>query len=94
MKGLEIHFKKPNDSLKVKWSILRIIAHSTSGGCLFWEGPTPKGITQHKGQVKKIVSFLFFSPPHDTQWLSPKRKNVRHFKKQNAPLLVEEKIHL
>jgi hypothetical protein len=52
------------------------------------------GITQHKGQVKKIVSFLSFFSPHDTQWLSPKRKNVRHFKKQNAPLLVEEKIHL
>jgi hypothetical protein len=84
-----MHFQKLNDSLKLKWSIPKIIANFALGGCLFWEGVTPKGITQHKILVKKLFLSFFF--PHDTQWLSPKRKNVRHFKKQNAPLIVEEK---
>lgn len=85
-----MHFQKLNDSLQLKWSIPKIIAHFASGGCLFWESLTPKGITQHKALVKKIVSFLFLFPMIHNGY-HQKEKNVRHFKKQNAPLLVEEK---
>jgi hypothetical protein len=62
IKGLKIHLKKLNDSLQLKWSIPKIIAHFALGGCLFWEGLIPKGITQHKALVKKNCFFLLFSP--------------------------------